>query len=115
MRGEVVIFDRFFYDFSTADTHSSVKIYFFLLSAISKIIPRPDLAIVLTASPEKIYERKKELSLAEIKRQTGAFKSSKIFKLLPTVFINNEQKPDKVLDKIEEEILNVFLKRYDGK
>jgi hypothetical protein len=67
------------------------------------------------AKPETIYQRKKDLSLNEIKRQLNAFKNPSISKLVPTVFIDCEKNPDEILNKIEGIILEFFSKKYGTK
>jgi thymidylate kinase len=113
MRGNLILFDRYFYDFIATNTHR--KIPFWLFSLIAKIIPKPDLVFIIKASPEIIYKRKKELSFEEIKRQLYAFQDKRISKLVPTVFIDNEGELDVVLNKIEDEILKMLSKKYEGK
>jgi len=112
IRGNLIIFDRYFYDFIAANTNSKFALWLFW--QIVKIIPHPDILFVFKASPEKIYERKKELSLGEIKRQLEAFQNSKISKITSTVFINNEEKINVILEKIEDEIIKALAKKYNN-
>lgn len=108
IRGNLIIFDRYFYDFVAFNTNS--RFSFQLFKMISKIIHRPNIVFVLQSSPEKIRQRKKELSLEEIKKQLEAFQNFKTLNLLPTVVINNEEDLDGVLEKITEEILKILIK-----
>lgn len=113
IRGNLILFDRYFYDFLAANTF--YKTPFWLFWQIAKIIPRPDLVFIIRARPEKIYQRKKELGLEEIKRQLRVFQNPRISKLAPVVFINNEGAIDRVSNKIEDEILKILSKKYDKK
>jgi len=64
---QLVIFDRYFYDYviqPTAITANSV-----LFQALMRVVPRPNLIVHLSASPGTVYERKPELSIEEIAQQ----------------------------------------------
>ena len=84
IKGNAVIFDRYFYDFVTLSTNSKIpqKLFWFL----SKIINRPDLTFILMAKPETIYSRKKELSSEEIKRQSDLFQDKRISNLASNLY-----------------------------
>lgn len=57
---KLIIFDRYFYDYMTSPRFKRVPR--FLLQAILRIIPKPDLVIYLEGDPEIIHKRKLELS-----------------------------------------------------
>ncbi len=109
IRGNLVIFDRYFYDFVTLDTSSklSLKLFWFLV----RFIHRPDLTFVMNAAPETIYGRKKELSLGEIKRQSGLFGDGRILKLTSAVMIDGEESQTEVSARMKEEILKTLSKK----
>jgi len=111
--GNLIVFDRYFYDFIATKTHR--KIPFWMFSVIARIIPRPDIIFTVEARPETIYGRKKELSLREIERQLEAFRDPRIAKISPVILINGEKTPDLILDDIEEEIVKKLAKKYGGK
>lgn len=65
--GAMLIFDRYFYEYLIQDEFSRCPrwwIHFWI-----RIIPKPDVTICLTASPEVIHERKPELPLHIIQEQ----------------------------------------------
>ncbi|MFH1036559.1 MAG: hypothetical protein V1756_00615 [Patescibacteria group bacterium] len=108
LRGNLIFFDRYFYDFVTLNTKHSFPLQLFF--TISRMIPRPGLLFVLSANPGTIYSRKKELSLEEIKRQLSVFRNKEITKLTRTVFVNAEEPPEAVSNKIKEEIIKKLAK-----
>jgi thymidylate kinase len=67
-KGKLVIFDRYFYDHLIQPGYS--KIPRWLLRAILKIIPSPDLVVYLHNDAEHIHNRKNELAVEEIEEQS---------------------------------------------
>ncbi len=106
----LIIFDRYFYDFIAVNANSKFPLWLFW--QIAKVIPRPDLIFVIEARTEEIYKRKKELSLEEIKRRLLAFQNTRITRLAPAIFIDNQEPFEAVLNKAEDEILKLLSKKY---
>lgn len=73
-RGEVVIFDRYFYDYLVDPERIRTAFLGPLSKIASLIIPKPDLVIALYANPSNIHKRKPELSEEEIGRQITGFR-----------------------------------------
>ena len=63
-RRKLIVFDRYFYDYVTSPRFRRVPR--FLIRAILRIIPKPDLLICLEGNPGVIYERKRELSYSTL-------------------------------------------------
>jgi thymidylate kinase len=63
------IFDRYFYDFIIDPHRGKINLPRWLIKLFGSIIPSPNLIICLGTDAEKIYQRKPELPLDEIKRQ----------------------------------------------
>ena len=106
----MIVFDRYFYDFIATKTHR--RIPFWIFSIIAKTIPRPDIIFVIKAGPEIIYQRKKDLTLEEIKRQLQAFSDPRIAKISTVISINGEKALELILEKVEEEIVKKLAKKY---
>jgi len=66
-RAGLIIFDRYFYDYYIQEQFINCPRW--LLRLIERLIPKPDIIIYLKNTPEVIWNRKKELSMEEIKRQ----------------------------------------------
>ena len=65
--GELVLFDRYFYDYTIQSTYSRVPRW--LLRLIELMLPRPDVLIWLRNQPEVIHRRKPELNVSQIREQ----------------------------------------------
>lgn len=68
-RGEVIIYERYYYDALFHPTRYKLKPMPTLGRLLSRIVPRPDLVILMKGDAAKIHERKPELSVSEIERQ----------------------------------------------
>ncbi|MEJ2697182.1 MAG: hypothetical protein P8013_11095 [Candidatus Sulfobium sp.] len=62
VRRELVISDRYFYDLIADPGRSRISLPFGILTAIFRFMPKPHTTFFILASPEKIRERKQELS-----------------------------------------------------
>ncbi len=62
--GEIVIFDRYFYDYVVSFRNLGVNTW--LEERLFLILPKPDNCYVFDASPEVAYERKKATHISEI-------------------------------------------------
>lgn len=65
--GQLVLFDRYFYDYFIQQVHSRNPRW--LLRSILRLIPKPDLIIWLRNEPEVIHRRKPELTPSEVRQQ----------------------------------------------
>ena len=65
-RRRIVLCDRYPYD--TVATHFPQGLHSLMDFAIKRLVPRPDLTIVLRGNPRDIFRRKPELSVPEIER-----------------------------------------------
>lgn len=72
-RGTLVIFDRYFYDVivDPKRTRFAGPQWFAIL--LARLVPRPDLTLVLDANEHVMYARKRELSVNELQRQRQAY------------------------------------------
>lgn len=68
------IFDRYAYDMMIDPRRFRIKLPQWIIKAFLFLVPRPDLILCLGGDPEKIYARKPETSLEEVKRQVAALK-----------------------------------------
>lgn len=70
-RPTFVICDRYYYEYMIDPRRLSVKLLPGVARFFSWFIPKPDLILCLGGDPEKIYARKPETSLKEVKRQVS--------------------------------------------
>lgn len=114
IKSTLVIFDRYFNDIFVDKLRFRYKGSSILLKIAYFFIPKPKLYIYLDASPEIIYERKKELSVLELKRQREAYLS--LFKNKKSAYIiNAENNQISVIFDVEEVILNYLANRQKSR
>ena len=73
-RPSMVFFDRYYYEYMIDPRRCAVRLPHGWAKFWSWFIPKPDLILCLGGEPEKIYARKPETSLEEVKRQVAALK-----------------------------------------
>ena len=64
------IFDRYYYDYIVDPLRARLSLPSWIIKLYGFFVPTPDLIICLGGDPNKIYARKPETSLEEVKRQT---------------------------------------------
>ena len=75
LQGKLVIFDRYYYDYFVDSYQRKIGLPWNILKIVSKVIPKPDLVVLLTAAPQTIIERKQEMHhIEEIERQLTKYK-----------------------------------------
>lgn len=73
-RASMVFFDRFYYEYMIDPRRCAVKLPCGWARFWSWFIPKPDMILCLGGEPEKIYARKPETSLEEVRRQVAELK-----------------------------------------
>ena len=73
MRHNVVVFDRYFYDFLVDPRRSRLGLPFWIRRLFLRLTPQPDLVFFLDCDADIVYARKQELELNEISRQLEAY------------------------------------------
>jgi len=97
LRGRLVILDRYFYDYFVDIYQKKIGLPWNILKIFSEVIPKPDLVVLLTASPEMIIKRKQDVhQIGEIERQLTEFKE--LSDIVPNfTIIENTEKENTVL------------------
>jgi len=71
----IFIFDRYYYDYYIDQKRSRTNLPYWILKLGEWLVPSPTISLCLGGDPEKIYARKPETSLEEVKRQTNILKN----------------------------------------
>ncbi len=104
VRRELVISDRYFYDLIADPGRSRISLPFGLLNAIFRLMPKPHTAFFILASPEKIGERKQELTPDEVevlnRRYLKLARNHRNF-----VIIENNGAPEKAAAEIVDAVI----------
>lgn len=74
-RVNLYLFDRYCYDMIIDPLRMRIKLPSRLIQIVFSIVPKPSLVLCLGGDPEKIYARKPETSLEEVKKQVADLKS----------------------------------------
>lgn len=105
IRSTLVIFDRYYHDILVDPKRYRNGTSKFWTRLIGKLIPKPDLWILIDVPGDVIQKRKPEVSPEESARQVLAYQE--LFKKLDNGFvINGNQNPDKVIFDAEQVIIN---------
>jgi thymidylate kinase len=74
-RGGLVLFDRYYYDQMVFPHRFRFTVPMPIFRLFSKLIPQPDVVILLTAPTETLISRKKEFPENELTRQLGEYRN----------------------------------------
>lgn len=75
LRGHIVLYDRYYFDFINDSKRSNIELPSFLTRAGYNFLLKPNLNFFLYADPELIRSRKKELDSKTIEKLTAKYKS----------------------------------------
>jgi thymidylate kinase len=73
-RGTLVVFDRYFYDVIVDPKRARFSGPAWFARLLARMVPRPDITLVLDADEHVMFARKGELSVAELQRQRLAYR-----------------------------------------
>ncbi|MDI6701326.1 MAG: hypothetical protein QME48_08905 [bacterium] len=110
-RGNLIIFDRYFYDYLIQRQYINCPRW--LLNLITKVIPKPDVIVYLKNSPETIYNRKPELTIEEIERQVEVCEH--IVRRFKNNVVIETTTPEEVTEKIQRVIVNKMREKQKVK
>lgn len=111
-KSKVFIFDRYYYEYYLDQRRSHVNLPMWIIRMGEFFIPKPDLIICLGGDPEKIYARKPETSLEEVRRQTILLKEF-CSKRKNAVWVDTTMKPEESVAAAMKAVMEVMSKRFD--
>lgn len=110
IRTKLVVFDRYFYDLLIDSKRVRYGGPAWLLKLAAKLIPRPELVILLNAPPEVLWSRKQEVPFAEVVRQQQNY--FQLAQQLPSAIIINAAQPlPDVIRDTADAIISHFAQR----
>jgi thymidylate kinase len=110
MRTEMIIFDRYIYDLLVDCKRVRYGGPKWLLRLAARIVPRPDLVILLDAPPEILWSRKQEVTFEEVVRQRSAYLHI-ASELSTAVVIDAAQAPPDVFRSVMNAIVECYARR----
>jgi thymidylate kinase len=110
IRTRLVIFDRYIYDLLVDSKRVRYGGPAWMLRLLARVVPRPELVILLDAPAEVLWSRKQEVTFEEVVRQREAYLS--LAKQLPSAVVIDASQPlPHVLHDVEDAIINHFSQR----
>lgn len=110
VRTRLVVFDRYFYDILVDPKRVLYGGPRWFPRLLSRLIPRPDLVILLNASPQILWSRKQEVSFEEVVRQQKQY--LKVARRIGCAVVIDAARPlPEVVMQVREAILNHFSAR----
>lgn len=103
---QLVVFDRYYYDYYVDMYRYHYALPSWVPHLFSLLIPTPAITFVLYADANVIYNRKKELTIEETKRQCEAYRN--VAKRTKNAVLVNVDRP---IEEITNEIIKAIVKR----
>ena len=112
IKSTLIVFDRYFHDIIVDPKRYRYGAPTWIVKLIGKLIPKPDLFILLDAPEEVLQTRKQEVPYEESKRQRKEY--LKLIKSLKDGYtVDASQDLDSVVRDTDELILEFLEKRYE--
>lgn len=109
-RSQLIVFDRYIYDLLVDSKRVRYGGPAWLLKLAAKVVPHPNLVILLDASAEILWSRKQEVPFDEVKRQRDGYLA--MARKLPfAVIVNAGQPLPDVIRDVDQAIVGYFEKR----
>lgn len=110
IRTRLVIFDRYIYDLLVDSKRVRYGGPAWMLRLLARIVPSPELVILLDAPPEVLWSRKQEVTFDEVVRQRREYLS--LARLLPSAVVIDASQPlPDVLHDVEAAVIHRFSQR----
>ena len=112
LKGRMVIFDRYYYDYYIDKYRYRFDIEDYIFDLFLPLIPKPEVTFLLIGDPKLLYQRKKELTVTEIEKQNNRLiKSADKFKNAQIINVNKSIKD--LVDEVSTLILETMSKRIE--
>jgi thymidylate kinase len=110
MRSDMIVFDRYIYDLLVDSKRVRYGGPLWLLRLAARVVPRPDLVIVLDAPAEVLWSRKQEVAFVEVARQRTEY--LRVASEIPsTVVVDAAQSPSEVAGSVLGAIVEFYSQR----
>jgi thymidylate kinase len=109
-RTHLVIFDRYIYDLLVDSKRVRYGGPLWLLRLVARVVPRPDLVILLDAPAEVLWSRKQEVPFEEVVRQRAAYLQV-VSNLSSAIVVNAAQTVPEVIRDVNRSIVEHFSRR----
>ncbi len=110
VRSSLVIFDRYFDDLLADHKRYRYGGSLRFIAFAKLVIPKPELFFILTAEPEIIYDRKKEVKITELELQIGEYEALVDNKIFHKIDVNRT--PAEITGEVITIMMNKLSERY---
>lgn len=111
-KNEIVIFDRYYYDYYVDKYRYRLDVSDRIIFTFNKIIPKPDITFLLVGDSEILYNRKKELPIEEMERQLLRIREIKDI-ISNSTFIDVNKNIEIVSNNVSSKILEHMAERWE--
>lgn len=111
IKSTLIVFDRYYDDLLVDPKRFRYGGGILIAKWVNKLIPKPDIVFVLTASPEIIYRRKQEVKIDELIRQIKAYNSLANKKDYHIIDVNRS--PIKITYEVIRAMIDKMNSRYN--
>lgn len=109
-RSSLVVFDRYFYDLMIDPRRYRYGGPRWLIPALSPLIPKPDLVLVLDAPDEVILSRKREVEAQEVRRQRQCYR--RLARGIANAdLVRTDQAIDQIVSKVSQVLAGLLIQR----
>lgn len=109
----VFLFDRYADDLAIDPKRFRIGRFKTLARFIPRVVPRPDLVVVLHAEPDAVHNRKPELSIGEIRRQNYVLRDW-VEQRPEAILVDTSGSIEETRDKVLDAIANKARERANG-
>lgn len=98
--GGLVVMERGWMDIAVDPRRYHLAVSSKLVESLGRLLPSPDLVIVLEADPRILRDRKPELPLGELARQIGRWRAISFSGRTKRLVLDASQEPGRLLDQV---------------
>lgn len=113
-RGSLVVFDRYFYDVLVDPKRARFAGPQWFAGLLARLVPRPDLTLVLDANEHVMYARKGELSISELRRQRLEYSHLNVG-VTAKATIRTDQDVHKSVAEATEAVVTFLHERFESR
>jgi thymidylate kinase len=113
-RGTLVIFDRYFYDVIVDPKRARFGGPAWLPKLLARLVPAPDLTLLLDADEQLMFARKGELSVTELQRQRHAYRALQVGIAARTI-VRTDQEIEKTIAEASGAVVQFMHQRLESR
>ena len=110
-RSNLVVFDRYFYDLMVDPRRYRYGGPQWLILALTPLVPKPHLVLVLDASEETVLSRKQELDLKELRRQRTCY-GRLAGRIASTEVVQADEEIGQVVGRASQAVARLLVRRF---